>query len=117
VINNNVATRAGNIVNNQNSHEIERSGVEFASCGTILKGVLIEPKGTTKPLPCVIMAPGMAGVKEGSILKYAEYFARGALLSLPMTTSTLANQAENQGKKRIRNSSAADIGTRLHLQA
>jgi len=56
VINNNVATRASNIVN-QNSHEIERSGVEFASCGTILKGVLIKPKGTTKPLPCVIMVP------------------------------------------------------------
>ena len=56
MINNNVATRASNIVN-QNSHEIEPSGVEFASCGTILKGVLIKPKGTTKPLPCVIMAP------------------------------------------------------------
>jgi uncharacterized protein len=77
VINNNVATRTDNIVNNQSSYEIERSGVEFASCGTILKGVLIKPRGTTTPLPCVIMAPGMAGVKEGSILKYAEYFARG----------------------------------------
>src|SRR5262245_66138314 len=39
MINNNVATRAGNIVNNQNSHGIERSGVGFASREAILKGV------------------------------------------------------------------------------
>jgi hypothetical protein len=77
VTNNNVARRAGNVVNNDNDLEIERCHVEFLSRGTVLKGMLIKPRGKTEGLPCVIMAPGISGVKEGSIRKYAEYFARG----------------------------------------
>src|SRR5260370_10930794 len=74
---NNTATRSGNTVHNENNFEIERSNVEFASCGTVLKGVLLAPKGKREALPTIVMAPGMSGVKEGSIMKYAEHFARG----------------------------------------
>src|SRR6478609_11938294 len=74
---NNTAIRAGNAVHNQNNFEIERSSVEFQSCGAILRGIFLTPKGKKEALPVIVMAPGMSGVKEGSIMKYAEYFARG----------------------------------------
>jgi uncharacterized protein len=78
----NTAIRAGNVIHNQNSFEIERSKVDFPSCATILKGILLAPKGKTDALPAIIMAPGMSGVKEGSIMKYAEYFASGGFAVL-----------------------------------
>src|SRR5260370_21472782 len=78
----NIAIRAGNVVHNQNNFEIERSKVEFPSCGTILRGILLTPKSKTEALPVIVMAPGMSGVKEGSIMKYAEYFARGGFAVL-----------------------------------
>jgi uncharacterized protein len=79
---NNTATRTGNIVHNQNDFEIERSNTEFPSCGAILRGILLTPKGKREALPTIVMAPGMSGVKEGSIMKYAEYFARGGFAVL-----------------------------------
>ncbi len=79
---NNTAIRAGNVVHNQNNFEIERSGVEFQSCGAILRGIFLTPKGKKEALPVIVMAPGMSGVKEGSIMKYAEYFARGGFAVL-----------------------------------
>ncbi|SEC95938.1 alpha/beta hydrolase [Bradyrhizobium erythrophlei] len=78
----NAAIRAGNVVHNQNNFEIERSKVELASCGAILSGILLTPKGERGALPAIVMAPGMSGVKEGSILKYGEYFARGGFAVL-----------------------------------
>jgi dienelactone hydrolase len=79
---NNTAIRAGNVVHNQNNFEIERSSVEFQSCGAILRGIFLTPKGKKEALPVIVMAPGMSGVKEGSIMKYAEYFARGGFAVL-----------------------------------
>ena len=79
---NNTATRAGSVVHNQNNFEIERSNVEFPSCGTVLKGIFLTPMGKRETLPTIVMAPGMSGVKEGSIMKYAEYFARGGFAVL-----------------------------------
>src|SRR5258706_12608706 len=79
---NNTAIRAGNVVHNQNNFEIERSSVEFQSCGAILRRMFLTPKGKKEALPVIVMAPGMSGVKEGSIMKYAEYFARGGFAVL-----------------------------------
>ena len=79
---NNTATRAGNIDHNQDKYEIEGSKVEFASCGTSLRGLFLMPKEKREALPTIVMAPGMSGVKEGSIMKYAEYFARGGFAVL-----------------------------------
>ena len=59
---NNSATRAGNIVHNQDKFEIEGSKVEFASCGTILRGLFLTPKEKREALPAIVMAPGMSGV-------------------------------------------------------
>src|SRR5260370_35529006 len=78
----NIAIRAGNVVHNQNNFEIERSKVEFPSCGTILRGILLTPKSKTEALPVIVMAPCMSGGKEGSIMRYAEYFARGGFAVL-----------------------------------
>jgi len=78
----NTAVRTGNVIHNENDYELEPSDVEFASCGAVLRGLLLKPKGVGGPLPAIVMAPGMSGVKEGSILKYAEYFARGGFAVL-----------------------------------
>jgi fermentation-respiration switch protein FrsA (DUF1100 family) len=78
----NVATRAGNAVHNAESHDIDIRTVEFASCGTMLRGLLIVPRGIKGPLPAIAMAPGLSGVKEGSIAKYADFFARGGFIVL-----------------------------------
>ena len=79
---NNTAIRSGNVVHNQNDFEIERATVEFSSRGAILRGILLAPKGKTDAVPAIVMAPGMSGVKEGSIMKYAEYFASGGFAVL-----------------------------------
>jgi fermentation-respiration switch protein FrsA (DUF1100 family) len=78
----NKASHTGNVVRNENDFEIERSTLAFPSCGETLKGAFLTPKGKTGPLPTIVMAPGMSGVKEGSIMKYAEYFARGGFAVL-----------------------------------
>ena len=76
------ATRTGNVIHNQNDFEIEQSEADFPSCGAVLRGTFLKPKGKTEPLPAIVMAPGMSGVKEGSIMKYAEYFALGGFAVL-----------------------------------
>lgn len=76
------AIRTGNIVQNTENCGFDRRGVEFPSCGTTLRGILFVPDGKTSRLPAIAMAPGMSGVKEGSILKYAEYFVRGGFVVL-----------------------------------
>lgn len=76
------ATRAGNIIENNEARDYARQDVEFPSCGAVLRGILFLPKGGAGKLPAIAMAPGMSGVKEGSILKYAEYFARGGFAVL-----------------------------------
>jgi fermentation-respiration switch protein FrsA (DUF1100 family) len=77
----NTAERAGTVVRNEEDHPFDRHEVEFPSCGTTLRGVLLLPK-IAGPLPAIAMAPGMSGVKEGSIFKYAEFFARGGFAVL-----------------------------------
>jgi hypothetical protein len=77
----NTAERTGNVVNNTQDLNFERHDVEFPSCGAVLRGVLLLPKAEG-PLPAIAMAPGMSGVKEGSIMKYAEFFARGGFAVL-----------------------------------
>jgi fermentation-respiration switch protein FrsA (DUF1100 family) len=79
---NNTATRTDNVVHNQNDLKIEQSDVEFPSCGTVLRGIFLTPAGKKEALPTIVMAPGMSGVKEGSIMKYAEYFASGGFAVL-----------------------------------
>jgi fermentation-respiration switch protein FrsA (DUF1100 family) len=76
------ATRTGNIVHNTEDHRFDLHDVEFPSCGAMLRGILMVPAGSTAPRPAIVMAPGMSGVKEGSILRYAEFFARGGFLVL-----------------------------------
>jgi hypothetical protein len=53
---NNTATPRDNTVHNENNFEIERSNVEFASCGSLLKGVLLTTKGKREALPTIVMA-------------------------------------------------------------
>ncbi|MFT4115398.1 MAG: alpha/beta fold hydrolase [Bradyrhizobium sp.] len=76
------ATRSGNVVHNTEDRKFDRHDVSFSSCGATLRGNLFLPQGATARLPAIAMAPGMSGVKEGSILKYAEYFARGGFAVL-----------------------------------
>lgn len=76
------ATRKGSIVRNTENVGFDRHDVGFPSSGATLKGILFIPQAATTKLPAIAMAPGMSGVKEGSILKYAEYFARGGFIVL-----------------------------------
>lgn len=76
------AIRTGNIVHNTEDFRFDRHEAAFPSCGATLKGILFIPQGATSKLPAIAMAPGMSGVKESSILKYAEYFARGGFIVL-----------------------------------
>jgi uncharacterized protein len=93
----NTANRSGSVVHNQNDYENEQTRVEFPSCGVVLRGVLLKPKGETAPLSAIVMAPGMSGVKEGSIMKYAEYFARGGFAVLAYDN---INFGESDGEPR-----------------
>jgi fermentation-respiration switch protein FrsA (DUF1100 family) len=93
----NTANRSGSVVHNQSDYEIEQTRVEFPSCGVVLRGVLLKPKGETAPLSAIVMAPGMSGVKEGSIMKYAEYFARGGFAVLAYDN---INFGESDGEPR-----------------
>jgi uncharacterized protein len=77
----NTATRTDNVVNNTHDFPFERHDVDFPSCGVTLRGILLLPK-TDGRFPAIAMAPGMSGVKEGSIMKYAEFFAGGGFAVL-----------------------------------
>jgi fermentation-respiration switch protein FrsA (DUF1100 family) len=79
---NNLAKRTGNDVHNTENFDLDIRKVEFASCSTMLSGLLMIPRGVAGPLPAIAMAPGLAGVKEGSIAKYADFFARGGFVVL-----------------------------------
>src|SRR5579859_8137940 len=105
------AVRTGNVVHNENDYEPEQSDVEFASCGAVLRGLLLKPKGAGEPLPVIVMAPGMSGIKEGSILKYAEYFARGGFAVLAFDNSNFGASGGSRGRRPIRCFSSAVIGT------
>lgn len=78
----NAVTRTGNIVHNERNEEFNQTDVSFASCGETLRGLFLVPKNATAPLPTIVMAPGMSGVKEGSIMQYAAFFASGGFAVL-----------------------------------
>ena len=61
---------------------IERREVAFESCGATLRGWLFLPEGAPGPVPAIAMAPGMSGVKEQSIVRFAEFFAANGLAAL-----------------------------------
>ena len=71
-----------NVVHNDTDGAFERIKVEFPSCNVLLRGLLLVPQGREGRLPAIVMAPGMSGVKEGSIFRYAEFFARGGFVVL-----------------------------------
>jgi fermentation-respiration switch protein FrsA (DUF1100 family) len=77
-----VAESRSGIITDGQEVSIERSDVEFRSCGVMLRGILLKPVGDSGPLPAIAMAPGMSEVKEGSITKFAEHFARKRFLAL-----------------------------------
>jgi fermentation-respiration switch protein FrsA (DUF1100 family) len=79
--NSNTAARTGNAVQNTRDVEFDRLDVDFPSCAATLRGVLLLPR-TDGPFPVIVMAPGMTGVKEGSIMKFAEFFASGGFAVL-----------------------------------
>ncbi len=61
------------------SYELER--VAFPSCGVTLRGVLLRPR-VSEPIAAIAIAPGMSGVKEGSIMKFADRFASAGIAVL-----------------------------------
>jgi uncharacterized protein len=77
----NTAARTGNLIKNTQDLEFRRHDVDFPSCGATLRGQLLVPK-TDGPHAAIAMAPGMSGVKEGSIMKFAEFFASGGFAVL-----------------------------------
>lgn len=78
----NFATRTGNAVRNDRNDAFDQIEVTFPSCGETLKGILLVPQGGDGPFPTIVMAPGMSGVKEGSIMQYAAFFASGGFAVL-----------------------------------
>jgi uncharacterized protein len=58
------------------------TSVEFPSCGEILRGNLLKPLSGSAPFPAIVMAPGMSGVKEGSIMQFATFFANSGFAVL-----------------------------------
>ena len=77
----NTAARTGNSIKNTQDFEFRRHDVDFPSCGVTLHGQLLVPN-TEGPHAAIAMAPGMSGVKEGSIMKFAEFFASGGFAVL-----------------------------------
>jgi dienelactone hydrolase len=69
-------------VRDENDFEVDKAEVAFQSPGAGLRGVLLEPRNGEQILPAIVMAPGMSGVKEGLILQYAKYLARGGFAVL-----------------------------------
>lgn len=78
----NTASRTGNVVHNDKDGAFEEFKVSFPSCGETLKGLFLVPKDKAGPFPTIVMAPGMSGVKEGSIMQYASFFASGGFAVL-----------------------------------
>src|SRR5258705_928372 len=74
--NSKTAARTGNAAQNTRDVKFDRLDVDFPSCAATLRGVLLLPR-TEGPFPVIVMAPGMTGVKEGSIMQFAEIFASG----------------------------------------
>ena len=77
----NTAATTGNLIKNTQDLEFRRHDVDFPSCGVTLRGQLLVPK-TEGPHAAIAIAPGMSGVKEGSIMKFAEFFASGGFAVL-----------------------------------
>lgn len=75
---------------------LDHEAVAFLSCGVTLRGIIVRPKGS-RPLPAIVMAPGMSGVKEGSIMKFAENFASIGFAVLAFDN---ANFGESEGVPR-----------------
>jgi dienelactone hydrolase len=75
--------------------------VAFQSPGAGLRGVLLEPRNGEQTLPAIVMAPGMSGVKEGLILQYAKYLARGGFAVLAYDNISFGRQAANRVRKSI----------------
>lgn len=78
----NKAIRTSNAVHNDRNGPFNQLEVSFPSCGETLRGLFLTPKGESGPFPTIIMAPGMSGVKEGSIMQYASFFASGGFAVL-----------------------------------
>ena len=89
--------RSDNVVHNDQDGAFERINVEFPSCGVLLRGMLLLPAALEGKLPAIVMAPGMSGVKEGSIFRYAEFFARGGFAVLAYDN---INFGDSQGEPR-----------------
>jgi len=77
----NAAAKTGHLITNTQELEFHQHEVEFPSCGATLRGQLLLPK-TEGRHAAIAMAPGMSGVKEGSIMKFAEFFASGGFAVL-----------------------------------
>ena len=75
------AARTSNSIKSMQDFEFCRHEVDFPSCGATLRGQLLVPKVEGRRA-AIAMAPGMSGVKEGSIMKFAEFFARGGFAVL-----------------------------------
>jgi len=58
------------------------------------------------------MAPGMSGVKEGSIMKFAEFFASGGFAVLAYDNINFGSSGGEPGRRWTPSFSGAVIGTR-----
>jgi dienelactone hydrolase len=93
------------------SYDLER--VEFPSCGVTLRGVLLRPR-VPEPTAAIAIAPGMSGVKEGSIMKFADRFASAGMAVLAYDN---INFGESDGEPRQEADPMLQrgaIGTQLH---
>ena len=79
---------------NELSYDLER--VAFPSCGVTLRGVLLRPR-VPEPTAAIAIAPGMSGVKEGSIMKFADRFASAGMAVLAYDN---INFGESDGQPR-----------------
>ena len=94
-------TSANGLADDQVSSESKRISfdqetVAFPSCGVTLRGILLRPKNP-EPTAAIVIAPGMSGVKEGSIMKFAEYFASTGMAVLAFDN---INFGESDGEPR-----------------
>ncbi|MBB4641572.1 hypothetical protein [Rhizorhapis suberifaciens] len=58
--------------------EFEAVGLEKAPSVVVRPPRVALAPDRSGPLPTIVMAPGMSGVKEGSIMQYAAFYASGA---------------------------------------
>jgi hypothetical protein len=106
----NTAARTGNSIKNTQDFEFRRHDVDFPSCGVTLHGQLLVPN-TEGPHAAIAMAPGMSGVKEGSIMKFAEFFASGGFAVLAYDNINFGSSGESPGGRWTLSSSDGAIGT------